>query len=666
MFSLVNASFQVCSIRILSYYFPLQMMFAISLVSCLSILSSGIGAISSKYFVGRPRAITILPGISILVSLTLVSLLQFFNLPDLSFVPLSIVLLAVPFFFMGVAFGTIYRSAQSVDRSSVKWIVSLSAVFFFAGYAATTYSISHTGVWNVVFIISAFLLLLGPRIAFFLVLSGVALLAILFASPGQHVFSLLEKEPIFWDPGASPPKHLRGIWSPYSRLDFFEDPNHGLAGLYNGYQFWRATDTNEPDAEVRVGLYNRLEGDVLVIGSGGGQGLLSLENAKTITAVELDPEVVSSMQGPLSKYNRGIYNTIEAAIASDGRAFVESSKKKYDAIIYEAAEFSISNSPRSFLNMENYLYTVEGIQTSIDRLKPDGVLFVIHTFKMIPTYKFLKAFPGDVSWRVWESTTDKVFPGFRFVIAFASRSEKSIQKLESFFNSVAFRVKDNTAFFKNNETFENESPVFDDRPLLHLRSTKQIYPFVFVSIFLLVVVIALVARRKERALPIFFSLIGIAFIVVELFIIYRFRSFFGGYVITSAITLGILSLSFALGSIYSPKIANKYLLPGVIATFAVLFLGTSILDFSYGQFVKVAWSVATISPIGFLMGVYFPKGALSAAPADTPFFYGLDTIGTALGFLLFYCLILIGGFTAALAFGLLLYIVASIILIRSI
>lgn len=118
--------------------------------------------------------------------------------------------------------------------------------------------------------------------------------------------------------------------------------------------------------------------EALVIGVGGGIDIVTARayGAQHITGVEINPATVDLMTGPYADYalwpkwdNVDIHR-------SEGRHYVRHSKQRFDTIVMSGIDtFSALNSG-AYVLAENYLYTTEAMQDYLGALKDDGVLSI--------------------------------------------------------------------------------------------------------------------------------------------------------------------------------------------------------------------------------------------------------------------------------------------------
>ncbi|HOW50652.1 MAG TPA: class I SAM-dependent methyltransferase [bacterium] len=644
--ALTGAVYQAVSIRFLTYVFPFRMLFAISLISALAVFFSGLGALAARRLSGRDRLLFALMVPVFPLSAVCINLAD--AIPFLVENPvLAAILFTAPALLIGGALsGLCYQEVARIDRARLKQLIAWSAVAFFVGYLSSVYLFTLIGVWTV--LVAASLLLLLPLVYGRPLLSG-ALLAVVTLTPllgtEDMFFRLFAREPYLWVKGAGHEKQVMGFWSPYARLDFYEMADGRLAGLYNRAQQWAAGDPAY-DVAIRRTIYRDITGEVLVVGSGGGYGLLSLTQASSITAIEIDPGVVAAMKGPLARYNRNIYNTVQQVFAGDGRAYLDRTDRQFDFIIFEAADLSYTTTPHSFISIENYLYTEEGIAQALRHLKPDGVFLILVTKELIPAPKFINALPDGVQWRLFEGQLEVVTSipmNFDFILA--SHSAEKIAWWEERLKDPQFQMKAVSSSEFHRKSSFGLDPITDNRPLLYFKGWRQAIPF-FILLFILTGTLAFTTiRAPRRKEALFFSLLGVAFMITELYIINSMRAYLGGYLETSAFLLGTLVLGTAVGTLAHDRITDKRAAAGLLIALPLMMLMLYYAPLTWAAPLKVLWILAALAPASILMGTLFPKALLRSHDVETARYYAIDTIGASLGLVLFYLLMLAGGFS---------------------
>src|ERR687894_2341344 len=114
--------------------------------------------------------------------------------------------------------------------------------------------------------------------------------------------------------------------------------------------------------------------NTLVIGSGGGEDILVAlsDGVDNVTAVELNPLVVSAVKR-FDSQSGNIYNNNNVElIIDDGRRFISSSSEKYDVIVLKLVDSWAAQLAGGYALSENYLYTVEAFQQYFRHLDKDS------------------------------------------------------------------------------------------------------------------------------------------------------------------------------------------------------------------------------------------------------------------------------------------------------
>jgi len=118
---------------------------------------------------------------------------------------------------------------------------------------------------------------------------------------------------------------------------------------------------------------------VFVLGAGSGTEILNASHhgARTITAAEMNSDVVRLMKGPFADTSGGIYDLEGVNVhVEEGRGFLQRTKDRYDLIQVALLESMGTASAGVYALNENYLFTKEAFQLYLDRLAPEGMLSV--------------------------------------------------------------------------------------------------------------------------------------------------------------------------------------------------------------------------------------------------------------------------------------------------
>ncbi|MCF7855323.1 MAG: hypothetical protein K9N51_11040 [Candidatus Pacebacteria bacterium] len=136
---------------------------------------------------------------------------------------------------------------------------------------------------------------------------------------------------------------------------------------------WRFTDFTTTALPYHV----RTQNTVAVIGAGGGTrvGLARFHKAKSIVALEANPQIVTTMLGPLAGYGGDILKDPRVTVLNrDARAYLGRSRTVFDSIQLPAAGTLGGGGAGLYAAQESYLYTEESIGLMMDRLGETGIL----------------------------------------------------------------------------------------------------------------------------------------------------------------------------------------------------------------------------------------------------------------------------------------------------
>src|ERR671916_1792788 len=413
--------------------------------------------------------------------------------------------------------------------------------------------------------------------------------------------------------------------------------------------------------------------NTLVIGSGGGEDILVAlaGGADNVTAVELNPLVVSAVKR-FEGQSGNIYsnNKVELLI-DDGRRFISSTTEKYDVIVLKLVDSWAAQLAGGYALSENYLYTVEAFQQYFRHLDKDnggGMLVMTRwNFELPRLMPFIVDSLVKETGKSRESVAKHVMviedrPGLYF-----GRSDdnqkyypillmiKSTPFLDGEVTTVKEKAEGNRAEITMladnyvaapfNKLFNNDSNVYREYFSTAMASNPTIptddSPFYFAReqipkqmIILLVTVVAISGllsalliyhARKTRvrfdsrsSFHVLFAIfIGVGFMILEVTFIQKFLLLLGTPIMALTVILFSILLSGGIGSYVSGKIFGKRPHKSVLASIPVL-AGIIIIYFIYLQQIiestismelhyRIAFTFGLLFPAGFLMGFQFPS-----------------------------------------------------------
>lgn len=278
---------------------------------------------------------------------------------------------------------------------------------------------------------------------------------------------------------------------------------------------------------------------VLIVGSGAGNDVAAAirNGAKEIDAVEIDPAILEfgSELHPEAPYHAMNVN----AINDDARAFISQTKKRYDLIVYGLLDsHTLLAGMSGGIRLDSYVYTVEGLRESRDKLRDGGVISL--SFSLIRPELGRKLFL--MLQAAFDGQTPIVYQvgydgGFTFL---------SGDKMEKPVIALPPPIKDVTGKFADAELRVDEST--DDWPFFYMPVRK--YPISYAVIILILAATSWIFIRQlipgggmSFSVPCF--CLGIGFMLIEAKAITELALVYGStWVVISAVIMAILIMAF--------------------------------------------------------------------------------------------------------------------------
>lgn len=442
----------------------------------------------------------------------------------------------------------------------------------------------------------------------------------------------------------------------------------------------------------------------LVIGPGGGKDILLalLAESPDITAVEINKSSIDAVTR-FSSFSGNLYNLPQVrTYAQDGRNFIEQSKEKYDTI-YLSLVMTQAAGANGLALSENYIYTREAMVKYLEHLTDGGQLvFAAHDEKDmarivttalsalerlgIPFHKAVNHI-GIVA----DLMTDQHGSGNNHihypVITIRKRPFTAGQSAQFLQNAIKNKLE--PIYIPNklvNAKFPlsqfagideiilnsrpNASPTTDDRPFFYNFSQGLPISVTIVLFMLLYIFLKLVwpkykaCNQQEKAFARYFFLIGIGFMAVEVALIQKNILLFGHPTTSFLATVTMMLIGSSLGSLASKKVAKHFRVLPVLLAFSIgvitfLYQSGMAVDTSAPFAAKMMFLAAILIPLGFLMGIPFPKGIeriqSSGDVSFIPLMWGINGFASLLGSTLAIAIATFFGFTGALGFGAMAY-----------
>jgi SAM-dependent methyltransferase len=179
---------------------------------------------------------------------------------------------------------------------------------------------------------------------------------------------------------------LATSWSPYYKIQVDKrSPGHFDVSV-NGipHQVISTIAERKRTEPLYYTPYQRIgrkPGDVLIVGAGTGTdvAIALAQGARHVDAVEIDPRLYAL--GKQLQPNRAYQDPRVSVHITDGRAFLEQTKKTFDLILFALPDSLTLVSGQSALRLESYLFTIESMRTARAHLKPNGAFAMYNYYR---------------------------------------------------------------------------------------------------------------------------------------------------------------------------------------------------------------------------------------------------------------------------------------------
>jgi SAM-dependent methyltransferase len=183
-----------------------------------------------------------------------------------------------------------------------------------------------------------------------------------------------------------PNKIIHEEWTPHCRLTVV-DAGWGLIGFYEGTFYWfylRGTETPRSNPgyysnpQLVFSLLIQPGDTVAVLGAGGGRQVAAAlrAGAAKVYAVEVIPEVLEVLAGPLAEAVENTYNDPRVELVpKNARIFLEEIDRPLDMIVVASVESHLGGM-RELFEPSQVMFTREAFVQMKSRLAPGGILAV--------------------------------------------------------------------------------------------------------------------------------------------------------------------------------------------------------------------------------------------------------------------------------------------------
>ncbi len=426
----------------------------------------------------------------------------------------------------------------------------------------------------------------------------------------------------------------------------------------------------------------RPHGDYAIIGPGGGVDVLRAvaNGSPNVTGIEINPIIANTvMRDRYADYSNHLYERPEVHIqVTDGRSFVRNAKQNFDIVQMTLVDTWASTAAGAFALSENSLYTVDAFREYFEHLKPDGIIAItrwefrqprealrvvsvameaLHELGVpnaaanfivvsqgaldedgIPVVVLAKksAFTAGEESRVREHLQQ--YPTLKALYLPTAPGSNPFSALIASNDPYAFArqyaynvapVNDNAPFFfftlKFDQILHHEGLIKGIDWKVNLGVAVLLMVFLislFAVLGFLIVPLAFSGSRSQSPLQLlYFVVVGLGYILVEIAFIQRFVLFLGHPTYALTVVVFLLLLSSGAGSMASRRwlaeIRGTWIPLALIVLVLALyvFILPQVLDALVGLSfaVKLLISFALLAPLGFAMGMPFPCGLRALA-----------------------------------------------------
>ena len=505
--------------------------------------------------------------------------------------------------------------------------------------------------------------------------------------------------------------------STYRRINIDNAANTGVIGFDGNFDY---PDSMKWGLNIVDFFINQFDScTFLSLGAGGGQDVfMALQDGATeIHAVEVNPQINELMlNGELAEFSGYIYQDPRVkVITEDARAYVRRFNNKFDFIYSFSSNSYAALASGAFALTENYIYTTESFKDYWNALTENGFLIMENHFyvprfvseviialeelgisninqhfavynlpnmkrnmlllsKQPLTKKILLEAPGDAAIDSWQ---------YMHLLYPPPDSLKN--------NLINIIVEEGWETASDSTTIDI-SPSSDNRPYIaqlglwknfSWDKLNEVKPYEFfgfpiskinILIILFVVSIFIIPLNilpylfkgdKLKIIPwLYFFIIGMAFMIVEIILIQKYTLFIGPSVYSLVTILLTLLIASGIGSKFSDRFTDKVAFGGIIIWLLLDILIFNHLFYEFGHLEQIPRILITfflIAPLGFFMGMPFPKAGLKVGKL-IDWGFAVNGAASVFGSTLIILIALSFGFNVALILGVLLYACAFLLI----
>ena len=190
-------------------------------------------------------------------------------------------------------------------------------------------------------------------------------------------------------------------YAPQLSLQFLDDTPPQVVLITDGsglspiYQAKTVDDWNFLDYRTAAAPFAlRTNPRVCIIGAGGGSeiGLALYHKSPAVTALEMNPQIIAAMNGPLAPYGGSIYSAPGVRVINqEARGFFAATPDAFDIIQLPLIDGFGASGSGLYATQESYIYTIESVRAMFQHLAPGGILSITRWVQSPPREE-LRAF----------------------------------------------------------------------------------------------------------------------------------------------------------------------------------------------------------------------------------------------------------------------------------
>ncbi len=453
----------------------------------------------------------------------------------------------------------------------------------------------------------------------------------------------------------------------------------------------------------------------LSLGAGGGTDVLQALQcgATEVHAVEVNPHINYLLtDGWLGEFSGHIYSDPRVKVVTeDARSYVRRFNKKFDLIYSLSSNSFAALASGSFALSENYLFTEEAFKDYWRALSDSGFVMMEHQFyvpRLVPevmeALKDLNVPQFKKHFAVYNLPkmkrkilliSKRPIDGELLANAFGHPPKNQRNYIypvypaaDSLKDNLVNKIVENGWQKTAEESVIDISPCSDNRPFVaqlgmwknvNFRDLEKVRPFEFfgfpvskmiVAAILLILVLLILPLNllpylrngeKLKAAPWFyFFAIGMGFMILEVILMQKYSLFIGPSLYSIVTVLLTMLIASGIGSRFAEKFSNKAVFFSIMAWIVLdIFVFNSITGSlaGLGMFGRITVTALLIFPLGFFMGMPFPKGTLKVGEL-IDWGFAVNGAASVMGSTFIVIIAMSYGFNAALLTGGLLYLAA--------